>query len=169
MALLDGLAILYLEDDRDTREVMMLGLRRHGAQLFGTYSAQIALLLFEQHQPDVVIADLELADPELDGWTFMRAVREMEQEKRTPAIAVSVHNEPTDRLKSLSAGFTLHVAKPVTPDELAGRIALLVQPVPGTEHGVRDGAPVARPRAPLPADPHSHPALVRLGRAPARA
>lgn len=134
MALLDGLSILYLEDDRDTREVMMLGLERHGAQVLGTYSAQVALLLFEQHRPDVVIADLELADPELDGWLFMRAVRELssEREKRTHAIALSVHNTPADRLKSLSAGFTLHVAKPLTPDELAGRIALLVQRVPGT-------------------------------------
>jgi CheY-like chemotaxis protein len=137
MALLDGLTILYLEDDPDTREVMTLGLESHGAKVFGTYSAQVALLLFEQHRPDVIVADLEL--PELDGWTFIRAVRDLpfeQGERRTPAIAVSVHNEPADRLKSLSAGFTLHAAKPLTPDELAGRIALLVKPVPGID---RDG------------------------------
>ena len=135
MALLDGLTILYLEDDRDTREMMTLGLEKHGATVVGTYSAQIALLLFEKHGPDVVVADLELADPELDGWLFMRAVRELpsEQHKRTPAIAVTVHNEPADRLKSLSAGYTLHVAKPLAPDQLATRIALLVKPVPGTD------------------------------------
>jgi CheY-like chemotaxis protein len=131
MALLDGLTVLYLEDDRDTREVMTVGLERHGARVFGTYSAQIAVLLFEQHAPDVVVADLELADPELDGWTFIRAVRELQHEKRTPAIAVSVHNEQTDKAKSLAAGFTLHMAKPLTPDQLATRIALLVKPVPG--------------------------------------
>ena len=132
MALLDQLTILYLEDDRDTREVMTMGLERQGARVFGTYSAQIALLLFEQHLPDVVIADLELADPELDGWTFMRAAREMpgQREKRTPAIALSVHNEPADKARSLSAGFTLHMSKPITPDQLAARIALLVKPVP---------------------------------------
>lgn len=133
MALLEGLTVLYLEDDRDTREVMTLGLERHAGRVFGTYSAQIALLLFEEHAPDVIIADLELADPELDGWTFMRAVRELpgQREKRTAAIALSVHNEPADKAKSLSAGFTLHVAKPITPDQLASRIALLVKPVPG--------------------------------------
>lgn len=126
---LDGVKVLYLEDDRDTRELMTLGLERYGAQVFGTYSAQLAVLLFEQHRPDVIVADLELAEPDLDGWMFMRAVRDLpsEREKRTPAIAVSVHNEPADRLKSLSAGFTLHVAKPLTPDELAGRIAVLVR------------------------------------------
>lgn len=134
MALLDGLKIVYLEDDRDTREGISLGLHRHGARVIATESAQVGLLLVEQHRPDVIVADLELADPDLDGWRFMQAVRGLasEREKRTPAIALSVHNEPADRLKSLSAGFTLHFSKPLTPDELAGRIALLVKQVPGT-------------------------------------
>jgi hypothetical protein len=43
---------------------------------------------------------------------------------------VTVHNEPADKLKSLSAGFTLHMAKPLAPDQLAMRVALLVRPVP---------------------------------------
>jgi CheY-like chemotaxis protein len=130
MALLDGLTVLYLEDDQDTREVMVLGLERHGARVLATDSVQAALLTFQQHRPDVVIADLEL--PELDGWMLIQSLRELpsEREKRTPAIAVTVHNEPADRLKSLSAGFTLHMAKPLAPDQLAQRIALLVKPVP---------------------------------------
>jgi CheY-like chemotaxis protein len=135
MALLDGLTVLYLEDDPDTREMMTLGLERHGARVLRTDSAQVALLQVEQHRPDVIVADLELADPDLDGWRFMRAVRDLpsERDKRTHAIALSVHNTPADRLKSLSSGFTLHVAKPLTPDELANRIALLAKPIPGTE------------------------------------
>lgn len=130
MALLDGLTVLYLEDDQDTREVMVLGLERHGARVLATDSVQAALLTFQQHRPDVVIADLEL--PELDGWMLIQSLRDLpsEREKRTPAIAVTVHNQPADRLKSLSAGFTLHMAKPLGPDQLAQRIALLVKPVP---------------------------------------
>jgi CheY-like chemotaxis protein len=130
MALLDGLTILYLEDDRDTREVMVFGLERHGARVLATDSVQAALLTFEEQRPDVVIADLEL--PELDGWMLIQSLRDLpsQREKRTPAIAVTVHNQPADRLKSLSAGFTLHMAKPLSPDQLAQRIALLVKPVP---------------------------------------
>ena len=130
MGLLDGITILYLEDDRDTREVMVLGLERHGARVLATDSVQAALLTFEEHGPDVVIADLEL--PELDGWMLIQSLRDLPSQrvKRTPAIAVTAHNEPADRLKSLSAGFTLHMAKPLSPDQLAQRIALLVRPVP---------------------------------------
>ena len=131
MAILDGLTVLYLEDDADTREVITVGLERQGARVLPNESAQVALLAWESQRPDVIVADLELADPQLDGWRFMEAGRALSSErvKRTPAIAVSVHNEPADKLKSLSAGFTLHMPKPVTPDELAMRIVLLVRPV----------------------------------------
>ena len=130
MPLLEDLTILYVEDDADTREVMVVGLERHGAKVLATESVQVGLLLFEQHRPDVVVADLEL--PELDGWALIQAMRDLpeEREKRTPAIALTGHNQPTDRLKSLSAGFTLHMAKPLTPDQVAARIALLVKPIP---------------------------------------
>lgn len=132
MAILDGLTILYLEDEPDAREVMTLGLERYGARVVASDSAQVALLAWEAQRPDAIVADLELADPELDGWRFMEAGRALstERQRRTPAIALSAHNEPADRLKSLSAGFTLHMAKPLTPDQVAVRIALLVKPVP---------------------------------------
>jgi CheY-like chemotaxis protein len=131
MVLLDGITVLYLEDDPDTREVMTVGLERQGARVIATDSAQVALLSWESQHPDVIVADLELADPQLDGWRFMEAGRSMASErvKRTPAIALSVHNEPADKLKSLSAGFTLHMAKPVSADQLAVRISLLAKPV----------------------------------------
>lgn len=126
MALLDGLRILYLEDEPDTREVIALGLEHQGAHVLSTDSAQAALLMFQAERPDVVIADLGL--PEVDGWTFMRAVRSLstEREKRTLAIALTAHNLRADRLKSLEHGFTLHVAKPLTPEQLASRIALVL-------------------------------------------
>lgn len=126
MALLDGLNILYLEDEPDTREVIALGLEQHGARVTALDSAPAALLTFQTQGSDVVIADLEL--PEVDGWTFMKALRSLpaEREKRTLAIALTAHNTRADRLKSLEHGFTLHMAKPLTPEQLAQRIALVL-------------------------------------------
>jgi CheY-like chemotaxis protein len=105
---------------------MALGLERHGARGHATDSASAALLMFETQRPDVVIADLE--PPEVDGWSFMKAVRNLppERQKRTPAIALTAHNTPADEIKSLENGFTLHTAKPLSPDQLAQRIALLL-------------------------------------------
>jgi CheY-like chemotaxis protein len=91
-----------------------------------TDSASAALLMFETQQPDLIIADLAL--PEVDGWAFIRAVRRRptDRDRRTPAIALTAHNTPDDRRKSLAHGFTSHMAKPLTPDQLAQRIALVL-------------------------------------------
>ncbi len=126
MALLDGLNILYVEDEPDTREVIAFGLERHGARVCATDSAPAALLMFQTLRSDVVIADLEL--PDVDGWSFISALRKLpaEREKRTLAIALTAHNTRADKLKSLESGFTLHMAKPLTPDQLAQRIALVL-------------------------------------------
>jgi CheY-like chemotaxis protein len=130
MALLDGLNILYVEDEPDTRDVIAFGLERHGARVCATDSAPAALLMFETQRADVVIADLEL--PDVDGWTFIRALRKLpaEREKRTLAIALTAHNTRADKLRSLECGFTLHMAKPLTPDQLAQRIALVMGTTP---------------------------------------
>ena len=126
MALLNGLTVLYVEDDPDTREVIAVGLERHGARVQATDSASAALLMFETDRHDVVISDLEL--PDVDGWSFISALRKLpaEREKRTLAIALTAHNTRADKLKSLESGFTLHMAKPLTPDQLAQRIALVL-------------------------------------------
>ena len=84
MALLDGLSILYVEDEPDTREVIALGLERHGARVHTTDSASAALLMFETERSDVVIADLEL--PEVDGWSFMTALRKLPAERSKPRL-----------------------------------------------------------------------------------
>jgi CheY-like chemotaxis protein len=127
--LLEHVRILLLDDDDDTREVIGEGLRRHGAEVFDAASAQTALLIFERERPHVVVADIEL--PEVDGYAFVRALRQAERERRrTPVIALTVHNTPAERLESLRAGFTLHISKPISPDELAARIATLLDARP---------------------------------------
>ena len=72
MALLDGLSILYVEDEPDTREVIALGLERHGARVYATDSASAALLMFET-QRSATSGHLD-ADP-CDNPTLLRCGR----------------------------------------------------------------------------------------------
>jgi CheY-like chemotaxis protein len=131
MGLLDGLTVLYLEDDADAREVMVLGLEHHGARDCdrvrpGCASAGRATSSRRYRCRSGTLG------PGTRRWMFIRAVRDLpaERERRTPAIALSAHNTPADKGKSVSAGFTIHFAKPLAPDELATRIALLVKRLP---------------------------------------
>jgi CheY-like chemotaxis protein len=125
MAMLDGLTVLYVEDDVDTREMMKTALESQGARIVSAASGRMALLLLQQHQPDVIVSDLAL--PDLDGWTLVREARGLPSEQRnpTPAILVSAHDTPDDRRQSLAAGYAMHLSKPLSPGDLAGHIRLL--------------------------------------------
>jgi len=123
-----GTKILVVEDHRDTREMIASALRDQGARVITAESAQAALLLVEQEKPDLIVSDLEMAD--VDGYEFLRVLRTLPADSggRTPAIALTVHNTPQARMKSLKVGFQVHLPKPVEPERLATIVASLLNP-----------------------------------------
>jgi DNA-binding response OmpR family regulator len=123
---LDGVRLLWVDDDPDTREAVTAGLRHLGAKVVEAGSAQVAMLCFERDRPHVILLDLEL--PDASGWDLLKAIRRLPSEARhrTPAIALSGHNTLDDRLASLRAGFALHLGKPADPTEVGLIIAALL-------------------------------------------
>ncbi|HEX2491183.1 MAG TPA: response regulator, partial [Blastocatellia bacterium] len=90
--------------------------------------ADQALAVFErpeEWQPELLISDIEM--PEADGYQLIRKLREIESQRgrRVPAIALTAYARAEDRLRSLSAGFQIHVTKPVEPVELLTIVASL--------------------------------------------
>ncbi|HKO59607.1 MAG TPA: response regulator, partial [Pyrinomonadaceae bacterium] len=79
----------------------------------------------QQSRPDLLLSDIEM--PGEDGYSLIRRVRELEkgEGRSIPAIALTAHARATDRLQALSAGFQLHMSKPVEPAELVVAIANL--------------------------------------------
>jgi CheY-like chemotaxis protein len=71
----------------------------------------------------------DIAMPGLDGYGFIRMVRQ--REDRTPALAVSAFARTEDRVRALRAGYQGHIAKPVEPEELVSTVALLARPAGG--------------------------------------
>ena len=68
--------------------------------------------------------------PGEDGYSLIQKVRKREKSKklkRIPAVALTAYARVEDRMKALSAGFQMHVPKPVEPAELAAVIASLVE------------------------------------------
>ena len=59
---------------------------------------------------------LDIAMPERDGYSLLSEARA--RGITAPAIALTAYARPEDRLKALSAGFQLHIAKPVDPAQL---------------------------------------------------
>jgi CheY-like chemotaxis protein len=76
--------------------------------------------------PDLLIADIALAgESGLDLARWLRG-HAYERLRDLPAIALTAYAHPEDRLRALAAGFTMHLPKPVEPDELAVVVASVV-------------------------------------------
>jgi len=123
---LQGVSVLVVDDEEDTREAIAIGLGRHGARVATASTASEALGAIARDRPQVLVADIGM--PGEDGHVLIQKVRALPAERggATPAIALTAYASPNDRLEALRTGFQTHVAKPVTPAELAAAVANLV-------------------------------------------
>ncbi len=126
---LAGLRVLLVEDDEDSRRLLAMMLKRHGAEVTSTSSSPEALNSFDQVLPDVVISDIGI--PDEDGYQLINNVRSLPVDRGglTPAIALTGYATNRDRERALAAGYQLHIAKPVEPSELVAAIVSLTTPV----------------------------------------
>jgi CheY-like chemotaxis protein len=122
---LEGLRVLVVDDDLDALDLAIAILTAARATVRTCQSAGEALTVLPDWRPDVLIADIEM--PVEDGLSLIRKVRVMEpaQGGKVPAIALTAYGRVEDRLRTLSAGFSMHVPKPVNPAELVTVVASL--------------------------------------------
>lgn len=122
---LDGLLILVVDDEEDTRQLLVQSLTHYGATVITAKSAAEGLQELIEKSPDVLVSDIGM--PDEDGYSFIKKVRTLEDEnhKNITAVALTAYTRAQDRMRALSSGFHNHVAKPVEPDELATVIASL--------------------------------------------
>jgi CheY-like chemotaxis protein len=112
---LEGLRVLVVDDEPDTREILSEILRGAGATVATAASLGETLSLFDPFRPDVLVSDIAM--PGGDGYSLIRQVRRRGQERGggVAAIAVSAHAREEDRRRALAAGFERYVTKPVEP------------------------------------------------------
>jgi signal transduction histidine kinase/ActR/RegA family two-component response regulator len=123
---LDGIRVLAVDDEADARLLLTAVLEQCGAEVRTCGSAAEALAVLAEWQPDVLVSDIGM--PGEDGYTLIRKVRALEPEHggRVPAVALTAYARVEDRLQALSAGYNMHVPKPVEPAELAVVIASMI-------------------------------------------
>ena len=124
---LDSVRLLIVDDDQDARQLLEAIFVQSGAAVTSVGIAAEALeqLALEKH--DLVVSDIDM--PNGDGYELIRAIRSLPSEARlTPAIALTAQTRYADRMRALTAGYQIHLAKPVEPDELITLVSNLVNP-----------------------------------------
>ena len=123
---LDGVHVLLVEDDDDSRKLLGTMLKRYGARVTSTKSAAEALNVFSDEAPDVMISDIGM--PDEDGYELIRKIRALPVEEGglTPAIALTGYASRKDRERALTAGYQQHMAKPIEQADMIAAIASLI-------------------------------------------
>ena len=98
-------------------------LQDHKAEVRTCSSSADALKVLEAFRPDILLSDIGMEEE--DGYTLIEKVRALEPNRggQTPAVALTAYARVEDRVRTLSAGFDMHVPKPVEPAELLVVIA----------------------------------------------
>jgi signal transduction histidine kinase/ActR/RegA family two-component response regulator len=123
---LDGLQVLVVDDEADARRVLALVLERVGAVVATADSARAAIEALPSARPDVLVSDLGM--PDEDGLDLIRQLRDGGHSATDlPAVALTAFVQKDDANLALSAGFQVHLAKPVDPHELTSVIARLAR------------------------------------------
>jgi len=146
---LTGVTVLLVEDDDDSRNLLSLVLKRFGAVVVPAASSSEALDFFVREPPHIVISDIGMAEE--DGYELIRKLRSLPVQgsllgssavlvgnsspiinptslrSPIPAIALTGYATIKDRDLALSAGYQMHLAKPIEPDDLVAAILSLVR------------------------------------------
>jgi PAS domain S-box-containing protein len=120
---LEGMTVLVVEDDADTRDLVKRLLEGEQASVLVAASATEALDLLETQRPDVLVSDIGL--PDIDGYTLIQRIRDRgaAQGGAIPAVALTAYARSEDRTKALRAGYQAHISKPVEPADLIEAVA----------------------------------------------
>ncbi|HVW29245.1 MAG TPA: CheR family methyltransferase [Polyangiaceae bacterium] len=122
---IEGLRVLLVEDDDDTREAYSAMLSELGAEVRAAPSAAAGLDELQRFRPQVIVSDIAM--PGEDGFSFIQKVRRLDPDRggRVPAAALTALASDEDRQRAMRAGFQLHVAKPVDAARLAAVVSML--------------------------------------------
>jgi PAS domain S-box-containing protein len=124
---LANLRLLVVDDEPDARELIAAVLIGRGADVVSVESAGEALEEMERQRFDVLVSDIGM--PLMDGYALIEKVRQRSAERggRIPAAALTAYAGLEDRMRVLSAGYQMHIPKPVEPAELTTVVANLAE------------------------------------------
>lgn len=108
--------ILIVDDNQDSRELVVKILKNRGYQTIEAVDGEEALKKAVAERPDLILMDRSL--PKIDGYEVTRRLKGQEEFKDIPIVALTAHAMRGDREKALEAGCEGYISKPINVREL---------------------------------------------------
>jgi two-component system cell cycle response regulator DivK len=116
-----GAKILYIEDNPGNRMLVRRILLVEDYDVFEAEDGPTGIEIALCEKPDLILMDMNL--PDLDGYELTRRIRAIPELATIPIIAMTANVMQGDREKTLAAGCSGYIPKPIDVDELPNQIA----------------------------------------------
>jgi DNA-binding response OmpR family regulator len=124
---MSGARILVVDDQEDIRDMARMILARAGHDVATAVGGEAALAALRRSRFDLVLLDINM--PGMDGWTTLDILRQDDAIASTPVAMFSIKGDVRDRVHGLQRGVVDYIAKPFGVDELAERVARVLEAV----------------------------------------
>jgi two-component system phosphate regulon response regulator PhoB len=127
--------VLVAEDEGALITLLRYNLEREGYRVIEALNGEEALLVANEHQPDLVLLDWML--PHLSGIEVCRRLRTRQETRNVPIIMLTARGEETDRIRGLDTGADDYIVKPFSMTELLARLRAVMRRIrPGLAEDV---------------------------------
>jgi CheY-like chemotaxis protein len=112
--------VLVVEDDAATRLLLQKQLAAKGFAVAVATNGLEGLVELERSPPDVILCDLHM--PELDGISFVRAIKARNETRAIPVIFLTASNDARQMVDGINVGARFYLTKPIEMNELVWKI-----------------------------------------------
>ncbi len=117
--------VLLVDDEPGLREAVQAYLEDSGFTVDVASNGKEGLDMAQQKLPDLIITDIMM--PQVDGYEFLRQLREDPQFKTLPVVFLTARGMTSDRIQGYNAGCDAYLPKPFDPDELVAIVTNLLE------------------------------------------
>ena len=119
-------SILIVDDSASVRQVVSISLRNAGYEVTEGCDGKDALSKLKGQKVHLIISDVNM--PNMDGISFVKAVKQMAAYKFTPIVLLTTESQESKKKEGQEAGAKAWIVKPFKPDQLLGVVQKLVLP-----------------------------------------
>jgi two-component system, cell cycle response regulator DivK len=112
--------ILLIEDNQQNRYLATFLLEKHGYEIIQAIDGETGIALAKRMLPQLILLDIQL--PVMDGYAVARALRNNPDLRSIPIVAVTSYAMSGDKEKSIAAGCSGYIEKPINPETFVAEI-----------------------------------------------
>ena len=117
--------ILIVDDSKTVRNLVAFIMKKEGFRVTTAEDGLDGLeKLYAADQVDLIVSDVNM--PRMDGFTFIKNVREQETYRDIPIIVLSTEGQDKDIQMGLTLGANLYMVKPAQPEKMVRNVKMLL-------------------------------------------